>query len=174
MAFGTMGFLSTPDIWVENVTATSMLNTFKMRNWTATLDGQPADPRHNVSDTHVVGPNLTFRNVNLTYKGGGLPGDVNASCPHVWNHWFMVDEVRPAYAFFLRNTIGVTFDAVSIGFEKPDGRPCMVLDAAHSVTLRRFSCMRSAAVGGYDIGLRNGADGVHVYKSPGIATRRLD
>jgi hypothetical protein len=32
-------------------------------------------------------------------------------------------QVRPAYGFFLRNSIGTTFRDVVIGFEKPDNRP---------------------------------------------------
>jgi hypothetical protein len=37
----------------------------------------------------------------------------------------MVGEIRPSYAFFLRNTIGVTMRNVDIRFERPDGRPCV-------------------------------------------------
>ena len=39
---------SISDIVVQNVTASSMFNTFKSRNWTATLDGQPPDPSRGV------------------------------------------------------------------------------------------------------------------------------
>ena len=42
-------------------------------SWAATLDGQPADPRFNVTRDHAVGPGIHLENVDLSacYRGGG-------------------------------------------------------------------------------------------------------
>jgi hypothetical protein len=66
-----------------------------------------------------------FAFINNRFKGGGLASDVTSACPHNTTHWMMVGEIRPSYAFFLRNTIGVTLRNVDIRFERPDGRPCV-------------------------------------------------
>ncbi len=83
---------------------------------------------------------------------------------------FMVDEVRPAYGFFLRNTVGVSLTDVNVAFDRPDGRPCVVLQDAASVSFQRVSCQRDATVGlGYDVGLRGGnVTGVVLVDSPGL------
>ena len=84
------------DVIIENVTATDMVNFGHgyPRNWTATLDGQPRDSEHGVPFTRVIGPNVTFENLRLTFRGGGQSIDVNSTCPHNRTHWMMVNEVR--------------------------------------------------------------------------------
>eukprot|EP00037_Helgoeca_nana_P011599 m.104310 g.104310 ORF g.104310 m.104310 type:complete len:562 (-) comp20931_c0_seq1:255-1940(-) len=163
------------DIVIENVTATDMVNLGHgyPRNWTATLDGQPIDRKHGVSETRVVGPNITFEGIRLMYPGGGERADVESQCPHNRTHWMMVDEVRPAYGFFLRNSIGTTFRDVVIGFEKPDNRPCFVADQTDILIFDNVHCQRGAHVGGYDIGLRHNARHISIINSPGLIAKRL-
>eukprot|EP00035_Acanthoeca_spectabilis_P014309 m.272084 g.272084 ORF g.272084 m.272084 type:complete len:475 (-) comp16106_c1_seq11:2097-3521(-) len=162
------------DIVIKNVTATNIINWGHgyPRNWTATLDGQPRDSEHDVPVTRVIGPNVTFENLQLTFQGGGESIDINSTCPHNRTHWMMVDEVRPAYGFFLRNAVGVTFRGVDIRFEKQDNRPCVLLDSARDISFDTFHCRRGARID-FDIGLRNGSGPVTLVRSPDIIVKQL-
>ena len=121
----TVGSIS--NIAAINITATNMFDIYKARNWTATLDGQPQDPEHNVSRDFLVGPNITFTNMQLIYRGGGLESDVAFDPQHIYDKWYNIGE-RPSYAWFMRLTTGVSMKNIEIGFDKVDGRPSFVIE----------------------------------------------
>lgn len=163
------------DITVSNVRATRMWDPYKNRNWTALIDGQPHDGNasHNATGgPYPVGPNIVFQSVQLTFKGGGAAADAALDPPHQWNHWFLADVVRPAWALWLRGAVGVVLADLEVSFERGDQRPALVVEAAHNVTLQRLAAGRGGRVG-YDVGVRPGCTGVRVLDSPGIVVRNM-
>jgi hypothetical protein len=178
------------DIVVERVVARDMYNRCHGgRNWTATVDGQDRDPAHGATAPQPVGPNLTFTNVTLTFRGGGAAADVARSPPHLWDGWMNIGT-RPSWGWFLRNVVGLVLDGVRLDLDKSDGRPAIVLEAAENITFRGLRAARGAlhhrqqqqrppqqhhqrAVG-YDIGIRGQCTGIDVVDSPGIVTRSID
>lgn len=60
-----------------------------------------------------VGPNITFRNLAITYEGGGAAEDVHITPRHNSTQYQpRMLGVRPAYALFLRRVTGTVLRAL--------------------------------------------------------------
>lgn len=142
--------------------------------WAATLDGQDVNATANVSQTFPVGPGITLNNVDLSqcFQGTGTSADDSREPPHSPTAYVPRGlGVRPSYGLYVRNSVGVTFDSLSLG-GKADGRPAVVVEESADITLSRLTAQRSASAGStYDVGLRHGATGTQVVDSPGIVVR---
>merc|ERR1712190_511877 len=138
----------------------------------STMDGQPIDKHFNVKNVYPVGPDITLDNVEITYPGGGSAKDVNNDPPHEADTYQPRKlGARPAYGFFLRHAIGITFNNVKLGSEKPDGRPALILDHTDDVTLKRVSAERGTGQA-WDVGVRN-ATVPNVSDSPQLVVKDL-
>jgi polygalacturonase len=79
---------SIQNVVVDGMTATNIHGlAHGGRNWTSTLDGQPEDDHNGVPATFArrVGPNITLRDLNWTYLGGG--NDSSTAPRHMVNGW---------------------------------------------------------------------------------------
>ena len=138
------------------------------RNWTATLDGQPEDAADGVTAAFArrIGPNITLRDLDWTYLGGG--SDSTTDPPHLVNGWMNIGE-RPAYGLFLRNCDGVTVDGLKLQWEsaqRREQRPAFVVENALEIVLRDVEAERSL---GYDVLERGGCERV---QAPGLIVRK--
>lgn len=106
------------NITFENITATDCYGYIKDRVFTSTLSGLPG---FTIDD-------VTFKNVSITYKGGGTWADSEIDPPYTDEYSPRSLGKRPASAFYIRNARNITFDNFTVSFEKPDYRPSFVLD----------------------------------------------
>eukprot|EP00746_Dinoflagellata_sp_MGD_P132493 gnl/MRDRNA2_/MRDRNA2_66205_c0_seq1.p1 gnl/MRDRNA2_/MRDRNA2_66205_c0~~gnl/MRDRNA2_/MRDRNA2_66205_c0_seq1.p1 ORF type:complete len:561 (+),score=78.39 gnl/MRDRNA2_/MRDRNA2_66205_c0_seq1:48-1685(+) len=147
---------SISNIRLENISCTDIQGNEgkQVGNWTGTLDGQPLDVTYNVTSVHPIGPNISFKDVSLVYKGGGLSHDVEIEPPHLATAYQpRCLGTRPAYGGFFRNVIGVNFDGVKISSQMPDGRPAFLLENVRDVHFYNSEAERSVGLN-YDIGVR--------------------
>lgn len=164
---------SISDISIEDISATDIVG--KRGNWTATLDGQPADNDAGVDSLHVVGPNISVKNATFTYEGGARAATAEVVPPHPYDKYpprYLGD--RPSYGWYLRNAVGVSLSNVKVDWEAEDERPAVVVEGACDVTVDKLTAAHGADAVDYDVGLRGGCTGVKVTNSPGIVTKQLD
>lgn len=166
------------DIHFRNVSAKHCKARSKKTNYAATIDGQPADPGADVSVAHLVGPDITFTNVDLSQcsQGGHTTSDASREPPHkadTYQPRYL--GVRPAYGLFVRNADNVSFTGLKLGWDSGavDGRPSVMLENA-TVAIDHLTAARSSKTGStYDVGLRAGTSGSTVTNSPGIVVKQV-
>jgi hypothetical protein len=128
------------------------------RNWTATLEGQPADASAGLYETHYLGPNIVFNNFTVESAGGADAAAAAAIPPHVSGSYpprYL--QTRPSYGMFLRRAKGITLSEVGVSWLDPDGRPPFILNDVHAVSfLDGVRAEGASPPSGYDIGLRDG------------------
>lgn len=149
------------NVSAARVSARHMENTHHPgppRNWSSTLDGMPATGDGPRQLRRGVGPGISFVQVDLVYRGGGLANDALLVPPHYPDRWFWLG-VRPAYGWYIRNADGVSFENVTVAYEYPEGRPGMVLDNVNNVTALLSTFERGTSLD-YDVGLRGDHSGL--------------
>ena len=81
---------------------------------------------------------VTFRDVDIEFAGGGVPAKVPAQikAPGV--------DARPlpAWGFYARNVQNLTFEDFRMTCVKPDQRPVMICDDVNQLTLDTFRFAR--------------------------------
>jgi polygalacturonase len=86
--------------------------------------------------------NVTFRDVDIEFDGGGAGGKVPAQvkAPGV--------DARPlpAWGFYARNVENLTFEDVRLTCTKPDSRPVMICEDVNDLALDTFRFSRMAGV----------------------------
>ena len=101
------------------------------------VTGEVAESRVACSITGVPGlrpRDITLRNVNLRFPGGGTAEDAAAAVPEKEKEYpeaFMFDfQPLPAWAFYVRHADGIRFENVTCSLAAPDARPRFVFDDA--------------------------------------------
>ena len=101
------------------------------------VTGEVAESRVACSITGVPGlrpRDITLRNVNLRFPGGGTAEDAAATVPEKETNYpeaFMFDfQPLPAWAFYVRHADGIRFENVKCSLVALDARPRFVFDDA--------------------------------------------
>ncbi len=109
--------------------------------------------RFNISPSSIVGTedvkisNVSFKNIEIHYPGGGDPEyakigldelDKVPEIPAKYPEFSMFKEL-PAWGFYIRHADKITFDNVTLVCEKEDYRPAIVLD---DVQVARFTSLK--------------------------------
>ena len=113
-------------------------------------EGPVEDLPRNISPSSIVGmpdamiENITLRNIEIHYPGGGNPHyakvgldeldkvpEMGASYPE-----FSMFKELPAWGFYIRHARGITTENVRLVCEKKDYRTAVVLDDVHGATFR--------------------------------------
>ena len=121
-------------------------------------EGPVEDLPRNISPSSIVGmpdapiENVTLRNIEIRYPGGGNPNfakvgideldkipEMAASYPE-----FSMFKELPAWGFFIRHAKGIKFENVTLSCEKKDYRTAIVLDDVHGAV---FTSLRISAPG---------------------------
>src|SRR5215204_4816054 len=82
---------------------------------------------------------VRLSNIRIHYKGGGTTEDAGREPPENEKNYPepSMFGVLPAYGFFIRHARGITFDNVSVSFEKTDARSAFLLDDVGNVEFFR-------------------------------------
>lgn len=115
-------------------------------------EGPVEDLPRNISPSAIVGmpdamiENITLRNIEIHYPGGGNPHyakigldeldkvpEMGASYPE-----FSMFKELPAWGFYIRHAKGITFENVRLVCDKKDYRTAVVLDDVHGATFRKL------------------------------------
>jgi polygalacturonase len=115
-------------------------------------EGPVEDLPRNISPSAIVGmpdamiENITLRNIEIHYPGGGNPHyakigldeldkvpEMGASYPE-----FSMFRELPAWGFYIRHAKGITFENVILVCDKKDYRTAVVLDDVHGATFRKL------------------------------------
>jgi len=113
-------------------------------------EGPVEDLPRNISPSAIVGmpdamiENITLRNIEIHYPGGGNPHyakvgldeldkvpEMGASYPE-----FSMFKELPAWGFYIRHAKGITFENVKLVCDKKDYRTAVVLDDVHGASFR--------------------------------------
>jgi len=113
------------NILFEDIVATDCYGYEKKRVSTATISGLPG---------YTV-DNIVFKNVSITYKGGGNKEDANIIPPYPDNYSPRALGKRPASGFYIRHARDIKFEKLKIRFEKPDYRPIFVLNDVKEIEI---------------------------------------
>ncbi len=113
-------------------------------------EGPVEDLPRNVSPAAIVGmpdvsiTNVTLKNIEIHYPGGGNPEyarigldelDKVPEMPDRYPEFSMFKEL-PAWGFYIRHAKGISFENVSLICEKEDYRTAIVLDDVHGATFK--------------------------------------
>jgi hypothetical protein len=110
-------------------------------------EGPVEDNPRNISPSSIVGmpdaliENITFRNIEIHYPGGGNPIyakiglDELDKVPEMATSYpeFSMFKELPAWGFYIRHARGVAFENVTLYCGKKDYRAAIVLDDVHGV-----------------------------------------
>lgn len=137
-------------------------------------EGPVEDMPRNISPASIVGmpdamiENVTLRNIEIHYPGGGNPSfakvgldeldkvpEMGASYPE-----FSMFKELPAWGFYIRHARGITFDNVTLICDKKDYRTAVVLDDVHGASFKELKINEP--------GIRKSP--VYSYRSDGIIT----
>lgn len=113
-------------------------------------EGPVEDLPRNISPSSIVGmpdaaiENVTLKNIEIHYPGGGNPNYAKAGLdeidkiPEMANSYpeFSMFKELPAWGFFIRHAKGISFENVTLWAEKKDYRTAVVLDDVHSATFK--------------------------------------
>lgn len=101
----------------------------------------------NISPASIVGmpdvaiENITLKNIEINYPGGGNPNyakvglDELDKVPELVDSYpeFSMFKELPAWGFYIRHAKGITFENVTLNCDKKDYRTAVVLDDVHDV-----------------------------------------
>jgi len=137
-------------------------------------EGPVEDLPRNISPSAIVGmpdamiENITLRNIEIHYPGGGNPHyakvgldeldkvpEMGASYPE-----FSMFKELPAWGFYIRHANGITFENVRLVCDKKDYRTAVVLDDVHGATFRNLKVAEPG----------NKKEGIFSYRSTEIET----
>jgi polygalacturonase len=116
-------------------------------------EGPVEDQPRNVSPSSIAGmpgaliENVTLRNVEIHYPGGGDPNyakvglDELDRVPELGSNYpeFSMFKELPAWGFYIRHAANITFDNVKLVCDKKDYRTAVVLDDVHGATFKGLS-----------------------------------
>eukprot|EP00750_Incisomonas_marina_P025579 INCI5575.2.p1 GENE.INCI5575.2~~INCI5575.2.p1 ORF type:complete len:220 (+),score=24.59 INCI5575.2:148-807(+) len=128
------------------------------RNWTAMLDGMPAN---NITPASLVGPNITLQNIAWRFRGGGTfdGGNRDIEPPHPPLGWSRTGP-WPSFGLFVRNANEIALRNATFTFDEDDGRPAITYENATSLVLQEVFARRGSGTPGFDILVRNGCGGI--------------
>jgi hypothetical protein len=121
-------------------------------------EGPVEDNPRNISPSSIVGmpdaqiENVTLRNIEIHYPGGGNPAyakvglDELDKVPEMAANYpeFSMFKELPAWGFFIRHAKGIKFENVTLICDRKDYRTAVVLDDVHGVT---FSSLKTQEPG---------------------------
>ncbi len=119
------------NILFEDIVAEDCYGYEKKRVSTATISGLPG---------YTV-DNVVFKNVSITYKGGGSKEDAQIKPPYMRKTDSGVSYSprgmgkRPASGFYIRHARDIKFENLKIHFEKSDYRPIFVLNDVKEIEI---------------------------------------
>jgi hypothetical protein len=108
-------------------------------------EGPVEDLPRNISPASIVGmpdvliENVTLRNIEIRYPGGGNPNyakvglDELDKVPELAANYpeFSMFKELPAWGFYIRHAKGIRFENVTLSVAKKDYRTAVVLDDVH-------------------------------------------
>jgi len=111
-------------------------------------EGPVEDLPRNISPSSIVGmpdapiENITLRNIEIHYPGGGNPQyakvglDELDKVPELGKNYpeFSMFKELPAWGFYIRHAKGISFENVKLVCDKMDYRTAVVLDDVHGAT----------------------------------------
>ena len=115
-------------------------------------EGPVEDMPRNVSPSSIVGlsdakiENVTLRNIEIHYPGGGNPAfakvgldelDIVPEMPASYPEFSMFKEL-PAWGFYIRHANGISFENVTLTCAKKDYRTAIVLDDVNGAKFRNL------------------------------------
>jgi hypothetical protein len=114
------------------------------------------DMPRNVSPASIVGmpdaliQNVSLRNVEIHYPGGGNPAfaqvglDELQKVPELPSNYpeFSMFKELPAWGFYIRHAEGITFENVTLICEKKDYRKAIVLDDVAGATFKSLKVVQ--------------------------------
>jgi hypothetical protein len=121
-------------------------------------EGPVEDLPRNISPSSIVGmpdaliENVTLKNVEIRYPGGGNPNyarvglDELDKVPELAGSYpeFSMFKELPAWGFFIRHAKNIKFENVTLSCDKKDYRTAIVMDDVHGATI---SSLKTAAPG---------------------------
>jgi len=128
---------------------------------------------HNIFPSSVTGipghpvQNVSLEDIEIVYPGRGNKAYANLptwrleQVPEQITHYpeFSMFGELPAWGFYFRHVEGISMKNVRLRIQKPDYRPCMVLDDVQTFSLREISIEGDEKSGP-----------IYVYKSEGMDT----
>lgn len=113
-------------------------------------EGPVEDLPRNISPSSIVGmpdamiENITLRNIEIHYPGGGNPNyartglDELDKVPELGPNYpeFSMFKELPAWGFYIRHAKGITFENVKLVCDKKDYRTAIVMDDVHGAAFR--------------------------------------
>ncbi len=91
--------------------------------------------------------NVTLRNVQISFEGGGKLPDATREVPEMAEKSptaFMFGRL-PAYGLYVRHVDGLNLDNVQLGFDQPDYRPALICEDVRRLSIHN---LQAAAVSG--------------------------
>ena len=91
---------------------------------------------------------VRLSNIRIHYRGGGTKEDAMREIPENEKNYPepSMFGTLPVYGFFIRHARGITFDNVTVSFEKDDARPAFLLDDVKDVEFFRTNAQLSTGV----------------------------
>lgn len=135
-------------------------------------EGPVEDLPRNISPSSIVGmpdaviENVTLKNIEIHYPGGGNPSyagigldelDKVPEMAAAYPEFSMFKEL-PAWGFYIRHAKGITFEKVTLECQKKDYRVAIVLDNVSGVTFRALKVSEPGSK----------KEPVYSYKSTGV------
>ncbi len=116
-------------------------------------EGPVEDMPRNISPSSIVGmpdaliENITIRNIEIRYPGGGNPAFAKVGLneldkiPEMAANYpeFSMFRELPAWGFYIRHARGITFENVILICSKKDYRTAIVMDDVHNAVFRTLS-----------------------------------
>ena len=120
------------NILFENIRA----SVKKKEKWSASITGTP----------YTSPENIRFKNVDITFAGGGTQEDAKVSVPENMRDYpetYMFGTL-PAYGFYVRHVKGITFNDVRFNLASGDKRPAMVCDDVTGLDIQSLKVQADA------------------------------
>ncbi|HKI88624.1 MAG TPA: glycosyl hydrolase family 28 protein [Draconibacterium sp.] len=161
---GTYRRGSIRNITFDNITATDCYSYFKNGEMASVIWGKPDTPIENID----------FRNVSFTAKGGNpVAGSELKPTENDERFPANVGEL-PANVWYLRNVKGIRFIDCDFPFEKPDGKPAVVIDNSSNLLFDNTTIPVGTECSSR-ISIRGGASrDLTIQNCPGMGDRKLN
>ena len=122
------------NIRFEKITCTDAYGYIKQRKFTSTISGLPGHPIEDVR----------FRNISVTYKGGGTRKQSEIEPPYTKEYAPRVLGTRPASGFYCRHASNLVFANTEIKYEEKEERPAFVMKDISSLQFDNVQAENSA------------------------------
>jgi len=136
------------NISFSNISGTVTTNPPQLPETTLTSDPRPGEG-HSCITLNCIGDatmeNISFDNIHLTFGGGGTAEDAaRRDLPKIAGEYFMLGAM-PAYAFYARNSRGLTLQNVRFQVSTPEMRPAVIFDHVEDVAMNGLSVQANPA-----------------------------